>query len=542
MTLTTSLATPADQGGHAIPPGVAASAVQGTGPLLLALLAVLAAHAGTMAALTRQWWAYLNHGFVLVALVTWLVWRDRRALATLAEPWRPAAFVVAGASLVWFLGSVAGIQLFEQAALLAVLGGWALGVLGLGCRDRLLVLAAYLALALPAWGLLNGPLQLITVAANSVLLPIAGLEAKISGTFIAIPEGTFEVAQGCSGLNYFLSGLTIGVVYQEITPLTARGRWLAVSLVAGLSLLSNWVRVFLLILVGHVTNMQSPLVRDHVWFGWVIFAVMVGLFLWLSRYIEARYLAPRAQASSLEPAPRTPVPAGSPAATRNLWLVTALGLIGPLALTAMQRLPLAPSPAEIAGLSGTDTWQRREVVPRTPLAPGDTMVPVPWAPLFTGADRHVTERWDRAGTTVQVDRLMFTGRDQRHKLIASENVIARDRQLVGDRTMGLSEGTRVRSLRQAVVRVDSTQVRAVLYWYRVGSTSTGVPMVARLLQIPSSLLRRAPSELVAVSAPCVEQCDAAFESLRDFVFGPLPTEANTPGDPQPVTQPPAGTP
>ncbi|MBX9856509.1 MAG: exosortase [Gemmatimonadaceae bacterium] len=497
-------------------------------PLLVTggLLLILLAHTGTLLGFARLWWGYLDHGFALVALVAWVCWRDRELLLSAGEVWWPAAAGVGLSTVLWLLGATSEILQVEQLALLLVLLSWSLGVLGRGKSRRLLVLAGYLGLALPMWAAVTGVLQQLTVWANAVLLAVSGLDAKISGTFISLPAGNFEVAAGCAGLGFFMSGITVGVAYGELFPLTRRGRAIALALMVGLSVISNWIRVFLLILIGHLTKMQSPLMADHGWFGWVIFAGMVGLFVYLARFIEARHsMAP--SPTSHEGLPGTqlvlqPVVVGS-AHLRGLIALTALAVLGPSLLWCLQQAPRASSPKSIPDIAASSDWTLLSMSERRPLAYGDSVVGRPWAPQYSGADRHVVQLWSNGTDTVQVDRLIFSGRDSRHKLFASSNVMAGSRAVLLDRVVGLSEGQRVRTLRQAVVRVDSTSLRAILYWFRVGNSSVGVPMVGRLMQIPSALTRSAPSELVAASATCTGACEQPFSLLQTFVLPSQPS-------------------
>jgi exosortase len=481
---------------------------------LAALSMVLFAHASTLVGLMQQWWSYLNHGYVLIALVVWVCWRDRGLLIANASPWWPGAGLVVVAEALWFIGSSAGLRVLEQVALLAALMSWALGNLGLRKIPLLIRMGGYVALALPAWGLITPVLQHITVLANSVLLAVVGLKANITGTYIAIPEGTFEVAGSCAGVSFFLSGLTVAVAYWEISSLTTRGRWLALSLMVSLSLVSNWVRVFLLILIGHWTKMQSPLIADHGWFGWLLFAMMVIVFLVATRYIEARHSLAgidqaRAEVGAASEAPEI--------VRRFPWLAfTALAVIGPLALVVLGNIPQAESPAAVVGLQGGANWRQLGILDRTPGGGSDV---AKWAPGYRGADRHQTQSWAGFADTIQVDRLIFSGRDHKNKLFSDANTLADRRTVLLDRVVGIGTGTSVRTLRQALVRVDSTTNRAVFYWFRIGETSTGLPMVGRAMQVKSALTRGAPSELVAVSAPCTQNCEVVFAALQRFIFG-----------------------
>ncbi len=55
------------------------------------------------------------------------------------------------------------------------------------------------------------------------------------------------------------------------------------------AILANWVRVFSIVLAGHLTNMKHPLItKGHYWFGWGVFAVAMVLFF----VVESRFSSP----------------------------------------------------------------------------------------------------------------------------------------------------------------------------------------------------------------------------------------------------------
>jgi hypothetical protein len=286
-----------------------------------------------------------------------------------------------------------------------------------------------------------------------------------------------------------------------------------------LSLASNWIRVFLLIMIGHWSNMQSPLIADHGWFGWVLFAGMLVIFFAAVRIIEARHPAvPTALEGHAGHTAK-----GTSGAGTNVLLATfgfsGLAVAGPLGLTVLEQVPRAPSPAQVVGIQAGPAWTAQTPRERPPLAYGDSVAASPWTPQYFGADRHVVQTWTRPADTVQVDRLIFSGRGPRRKLFADGNAMGKRRDVLLDRTTGIPDGTGVRSFRQAVVRTDSTSARAVLYWYRVGSSATGLPMVGRLLQVGSALTRGAPGELIVASTACRDDCTGAFSTLSALVLG-----------------------
>jgi len=106
---------------------------------------------------------------------------------------------------------------------------------------------------------------------------ISGIEVLIQDVYITIPVGTFKVANGCSGLRYFLVALTVVILFCFRFLKTPQS-WIKLGLYAVLlSFLTNWVRIGYLVYVGHVSNMQDPMIEDHNMLGWFIFIVPVFL-------------------------------------------------------------------------------------------------------------------------------------------------------------------------------------------------------------------------------------------------------------------------
>src|SRR5690606_37229365 len=69
-------------------------------------------------------------------------------------------------------------------------------------------------------------------------------------------------------------------------------------LIAGLlGLIANWIRIFLLILIGYQTKMETPLMADHETFGWVIFGLLILPAIYFAPMVKTTS-ATRAQTSS----------------------------------------------------------------------------------------------------------------------------------------------------------------------------------------------------------------------------------------------------
>ena len=157
-----------------------------------------------------------THGWIVLAVSLWLVWRDRDALAStaLSSSILGGLLVLAG-SLAWLVSHFAGLitpsmlalPVLALSAILAV-GGWALAR-----RSAFPIL--YLYFALPVWDFLNTVLQAMTAHVNHWLTRLAGIPAVMDEYVINIPAGWFAVEGGCSGLHFFIVALAIVLLNKQ---------------------------------------------------------------------------------------------------------------------------------------------------------------------------------------------------------------------------------------------------------------------------------------------------------------------------------------
>ena len=222
-----------------------------------------------------------THGWLILLVCVALTIRARRELA--AAPTQPAPLAhlaLAGAILAWLVCYRASIESLEVALLPVIFWLAATAAFGWAVGRLLLFPVAYLYFALPIW--YPTPLQDLTVLAMHGLLTITGPAALFTGDVIHIPNGTFRIEEGCSGLHFMIVGLAVAALYGEQQRDPWRIRAWQLALMAALAVLANWVRVYTVIEAGYLTDMQSYLVRvSHYGFGWAVFAATLVVFFWL---------------------------------------------------------------------------------------------------------------------------------------------------------------------------------------------------------------------------------------------------------------------
>ena len=152
---------------------------------------------------------------------------------------------------------------------------------------RVIFPAAFLILIIPMWGPLAVILQSMSVNAVNFMMSFTGIPTYVEGNFVFIPAGVFEIAGGCSGLRYFIVSITISSLFVFLHMKNIRNITLFIAVAIMGALITNWIRITLLIVIGQYTNMTSDLMVDHNNFGWYIFIpFMVILFVFGNHLTE----------------------------------------------------------------------------------------------------------------------------------------------------------------------------------------------------------------------------------------------------------------
>ncbi|MDX2367582.1 MAG: exosortase [Colwellia sp.] len=139
--------------------------------------------------------------------------------------------------------------------------------------------ALYFIFLIPLWGLLTIPLQSLSVISVNTLMSFTSIPVFVEQQFVHIPSGVFEIAGGCSGLRYLLTSLAISSLYIFLYLRSTKNMIIFVSVAIFGALLTNWLRIAILIVIGHQTEMTSDLMADHNMFGWYIYVpFMLVLF------------------------------------------------------------------------------------------------------------------------------------------------------------------------------------------------------------------------------------------------------------------------
>ncbi len=477
----------------------------------------------TLWSFTVTWGRYdYAHGLLAPFLVAWLVWSDRDSFRNPRGGDPSLLIPMVALSFFWLASTIMHIMLFSQAAFVLMVVGWALFVFGRRSARTVIVSAAVVLLSMPLWDALLSPLRRVTTLMSGAMVALVRVPAQIDGDMIHLPSGSFEIADGCAGLNYLLSALVIGLVYAQVLVRGRLARVLTVALAAAVALFGNWLRVAVIVVVGHLSEMQAWLIANHVEFGWVVFAAALMLFFTFSPRLE-RWANRKTQGTSwgrqspdeAAPEPRAAEPETEPwhQAYRS-GAASAAALIGPVLFFVLAAFPRGDIDTPgLRSVGGGPGWSAAE--------PGAVEGGLQWHPEYQGAQQHESLVFTNGTSQVRGDRFVYLEQKQNAKLIGWPNQIVYVTKVIDERVVGPVDPGGRRRVRQAVVRTPEGVVMT-WYWFRVGGVSTFMPMHAKVLEIPAFLTRHQVSEMIAFSAPCgPEDCASAFNALTDFMGTPL---------------------
>jgi len=475
---------------------VDAAAVSALTALAVVLVAHLVVHWPDVIALADNWAgndAY-SHGFLAGPVLAWLIWDARgRVEVDHAPPLRWAALAIMALGLLWAFGYAAAIGLFR--AVLWPATGWllVLGLLGWRLAAVLAVPFAWLYTCVPIWSVLGPVLQKLTAIVSYHVVRLFGVPVFLDGTLITVPAGSFDVALGCSGGNFFVVSLALSLLYGQLAAASFADRVKLVAMALGLSMLANWMRVVIVILAGNATAMTSPLVNHHYGFGWLLFAGTLILFLILASRLTARgrhvsHGRETAQGS------RATVP------LRAALLLIAAMVFGPA--LAYARAWLADS-AEVPRLNALPYEVRDfDAVPEPSTA---------WQPLLPHARPELRAAFSNGTGTVLLDVRGYERETHGTKLVGYDSHLEGGQgwRLAGS---GVALGPLLR-----VVGPDGGYWM-VRPWYMVAGRVTGDPRRAKWLGAWSLLSTRRDARLIAIATSCVNQCvgDGSNERMAAF--------------------------
>ncbi|WP_024326776.1 exosortase A [Thioalkalivibrio sp. AKL19] len=283
------------------------------------------------------------HGFLIVPIVLFLLFLKREEVLAL-EP-RPswwALVPLVGFSLVWVAGELVDVVSVRQFAAVLMIPALFWLVLGNAISWRLQFPLAYLLFAVPFGEFLVPPLMDFTADFTVAAVQLTGIPVYRDGLYFDLPTGRWSVVEACSGVRYLIASVALGTLYAYLMYRSTWRRLVFVGVSVVVPIVANGLRAYMIVMIGHFSDMEHAAGVDHLIYGWIFFGVVIALMFGIGAFWREDMDPPRAPVRTA--APGRSLRAGRFAAAAVLAVV--LASAAPLYAGWMNQRDLGP----VAGL------------------------------------------------------------------------------------------------------------------------------------------------------------------------------------------------
>ena len=245
------------------------------------VLAVIFQNTFSLLAATWQMEEY-SHGMLIPFVSAYLLWTRRAQFAAIPfeGSWAGVALVLLGL-VVYFLGTLAAITTIDAYALVIVIAGFVLAVMGWKAFRLALVPIALLLLMnpLPAflYNNLSSHLQLISSEIGVAFIRLLGISVYLEGNVIDLGSYKLEVAEACSGLRYLFPLMSVGAIMAYLINGKAWLRGLIFVSTIPMTILMNSFRIGVVGVLVDRYGVEQASGFLHYFEGWVVFMLCLAL-------------------------------------------------------------------------------------------------------------------------------------------------------------------------------------------------------------------------------------------------------------------------
>ncbi|MGH6636175.1 MAG: exosortase A [Gammaproteobacteria bacterium] len=471
------------------------------------LAAVLVLYWTTVFSTVRVWWSSATYGsaFLILPVSVYLIWIRRHFIAALTPVPQPLGLLLLVPLVaLWWAAHVSNVNGVQALALVLILPALMWTLLGNRLIGEMGFPLAYLLLTVPVWDVLIPPLRDLTTIAARGLLELLGVPVLREGYYLRVPEGQFLVAPDCAGLRYLHAAMTLSALFAYLSFRELRRVLIFVAVAMLVSIVTNWLRVVTVILIGHIAGMGHPLVNHHANLGWALFWITFIPLLWFGAHLKRIELTPGHPIAAKLPADRSAKPAMVPMVAAAL-LVLALG---PAGAAWVENRPLAEVAAVPAAILPTGSWTGPEPLDGN------------WQPVFAGAAAERLYTYSRQGRRVALYMGYYVQERPGAELISERNTVYQPDQW----KVATEEVVTIELAAARPIRVRETQIynqtggsRLVWHWYYAGGRFTGDHRLAKLLQVCGLLTERETSAAIALSTDSGPDPQEARTVMQGFL-------------------------
>jgi len=230
--------------------------------------------------------SYYSHGFLIPFVSAYLVWQKRNKLAEqqASVSWW-GLFILIAAGLVHLAGTVLYVFSLSGFSIFLLAIGVTLFLFGKEITRCVLFPLVFLAFMFPLpdaiVSAISFPMKEVVADVGVRIADEIGIPVFREGFYITIPAGSLLVGNPCSGLRSLIAFLALGSVYAYLGSVSRMRKWILFFSSIPIALLSNIIRVPILILISHYWGLSAAAPESFWHDASGIFVFIMGLVLLL---------------------------------------------------------------------------------------------------------------------------------------------------------------------------------------------------------------------------------------------------------------------
>ena len=453
------------------------------------------------------------HGYLIVPISLWLIWTKRAVLAEHAiKPVLWISLFLVPGGMVWLLAHLTDVQVMQQLAMVGILivGIWA--IVGHSIARIIAFPLGFLFLAVPMGEDLVPPMMDFTAVSTVWLIKLTGIPVYREGLYFTLPSGNWSVVEACSGVRYIIASLTLGLLYAHLTYRSLGRQLLFVLASLVVPILANTARAYIIVMLGHLSDMTIATGVDHLIYGWVFFGLVMLLLFWVGSLWREDDQLPAREANVT--ASRSSNSSSTIGGFIAVWLFTfVLAGFWPLFGQAIEQ------PFETGS----------RVTLQVPPAVGGWVMevnsPWPWQPVEAGQDAQLVAAYRRGDDHVALYLQQYLQQRQGAELVSGKpgQFVDEDQswRIVARGSKRARVGAGEVTVEQLMLGHGATQLQ-LWNWYRIGDHYTANPYLAKWYEALNAItFGRRDAARIIVAAQVGPQTDTQ-ELLQTFVSEHLP--------------------
>jgi len=237
--------------------------------------------------------SYYSHAFLIPFVSAFLIWQKRDQLKGLhPEVSWLGLIIIVFAALLHIFGTILYVFSVSGFSIFFLIIGAALFLFGKEITKKISFPLAYLIFMFPLplaiLTAISFPMKILVAKAGVAVVRLLGVSVLRQGFTLTIPAGELVVGNPCSGIRSLIAFLALGAVLAYLQKASNTRKIILFFLAIPIALMSNMLRVPLLIFIAHLWGMKAASPESFLHDATGMFVFVIGFLMLL---IAAKVLA-----------------------------------------------------------------------------------------------------------------------------------------------------------------------------------------------------------------------------------------------------------